>query len=1199
MPKDLSENWAVVAPAFEREKNAGKVAKERLTRGAFASQRDFELQYFGSDGIDSTETGTYAYYPTGLTTMGQTALTGRNGRFIGKQTHKAGTNEPVSGAQKMSAGIGWHFATPVTTSTYVFTPDGRQRPLFAAAPDRLGGRHDCVRGDDGEWYCVYNKVDYNHYKSLLIENEEQVNELTEELKTGRFGTETVAKRKADYQRQRATEDQLRDAELAAGLDPQAGLSEEDKIRMRQANAQYILFSALRDIENAGGVKTSYDDALGSMFDSDDGKASDRAKEKISDIAFRKLIAYIGSPEAFLGSATIPPGVENFFCANSAQLSALVPSLDFYIDGEHVEFPSYTSAENIKLLASARNDPSTMLKGRGTVGTDVGIKSFEWDFQNKHEGDRVLKANLTLHFGTVRELRNQKWLEFVFTGKNRARDTTAARGNKFGTDISFDVFFNSESNGRPVQASHKYAYINALMRMADEGISREEAFGTTFEKKEEPLKTLTAVVGWATPRGMGAKKLLGQGFIEAASRCKKVMELNLTKTNVDFGQQGQVTLNLEYIGSLDAFFADAEDSDIFQSTLMAKKASSIKIKVPNAYQAVDGGISIGNPGGSRLTQHALVNEKSDKERRASMDSAIMSRMGWMAGGSYSSMVHDTSIGGSQSQKADEIRKKYWYWTAQTYSESSWPKGHITRAPTGRTTIAGQGSVPAIEISKGEVQEEIKRLKLKIKALRLKRGQRLIPGGAGRTFGQAGAIRDDSEIQEHSLFLKTATDLLAQINTILYAEINSQFIQSLLERSKLYYVTVDRSSITGSPLGPNSNFKIFVNQKGKDGTKKGLESARRSITKVGRGSGRASAAAQAVRAQATKAALSPEKQRELKMRPAFTLDPTPPTEDANQVLSDLVRIYYIKLGDLVDLVTAGALGSGEAEVVLGSFYPAKLNFRKYASDEIASLADIPISLDYFSQWYVDHIALPGTSQMSLRAFLNKFFTQLVAPLVNQVWNRKQHSSRLYFEFTSMIAPYSLRKPSDEFEKSIFSGGGGPVGIGIGKPDKFIITEGQLKSVCAASSAAFGLPSKQKNKYFFIQGMMLGNEEEMVGNRVDDERRGIMHLVLGSTSSIVKTFNFSEKQMAQLRAMAIENRMPLEGLVLPQDCTVTMFGNTFFRNGQQIYIDADFGLGRAAQALGVGGYYTVRRVQNVIEPGRFETVLECIRLFGSHVS
>jgi len=82
-----------------------------------------------------------------------------------------------------------------------------------------------------------------------------------------------------------------------------------------------------------------------------------------------------------------------------------------------------------------------------------------------------------------------------------------------------------------------------------------------------------------------------------------------------------------------------------------------------------------------------------------------------------------------------------------------------------------------------------------------------------------------------------------------------------------------------------------------------------------------------------------------------------------------------------------------------------------------------------------------------------------------------------------------------------------------------------------------------------------------------------------------------------MSIENALPLEGLVLPQDCTVTMFGNTFFRNGQHVYINADFGLGRAAQKLGVGGYYTVRKVSNTIESGRFETSLELIRLFGSY--
>ena len=72
-------------------------------------------------------------------------------------------------------------------------------------------------------------------------------------------------------------------------------------------------------------------------------------------------------------------------------------------------------------------------------------------------------------------------------------------------------------------------------------------------------------------------------------------------------------------------------------------------------------------------------------------------------------------------------------------------------------------------------------------------------------------------------------------------------------------------------------------------------------------------------------------------------------------------------------------------------------------------------------------------------------------------------------------------------------------------------------------------------------------------------------------------------------------MNGLILPQDCEITMFGNTFFKNGSMVYINAEFGLGAAAEGLGVGGYYKVYKVSNSIEAGNFETKLSLMREFG----
>ena len=116
------------------------------------------------------------------------------------------------------------------------------------------------------------------------------------------------------------------------------------------------------------------------------------------------------------------------------------------------------------------------------------------------------------------------------------------------------------------------------------------------------------------------------------------------------------------------------------------------------------------------------------------------------------------------------------------------------------------------------------------------------------------------------------------------------------------------------------------------------------------------------------------------------------------------------------------------------------------------------------------------------------------------------------------------------------------------------------------------------------------ELNGNRFEDHRRGIYHLVLGSDTGLVKSFSFSQVDLPYYKEMVLEDGGFSEGIFLPQNVTITMVGNTYFTNGQTLFINADFGLGAAARKLGIGGYYTVTRVENYVENGKFETRLTC---------
>jgi len=65
---------------------------------------------------------------------------------------------------------------------------------------------------------------------------------------------------------------------------------------------------------------------------------------------------------------------------------------------------------------------------------------------------------------------------------------------------------------------------------------------------------------------------------------------------------------------------------------------------------------------------------------------------------------------------------------------------------------------------------------------------------------------------------------------------------------------------------------------------------------------------------------------------------------------------------------------------------------------------------------------------------------------------------------------------------------------------------------------------------------------------------------------------------------------------DCDITMFGNSFFHPGQYIFVNPSaigFNLpkpGNISYQLGLGGYFLITKVDSSIEPGKYETKLQC---------
>jgi hypothetical protein len=279
---------------------------------------------------------------------------------------------------------------------------------------------------------------------------------------------------------------------------------------------------------------------------------------------------------------------------------------------------------------------------------------------------------------------------------------------------------------------------------------------------------------------------------------------------------------------------------------------------------------------------------------------------------------------------------------------------------------------------------------------------------------------------------------------------------------------------------------------------------------------------------------------------------------------VRIYYLRFGDIIDAALKAGVSREDYGVVLGSIAPHQVGSSGTPKMQNFSIAEIPISIEYFGQWFLEKIVNQERMTLSFRDFTVSLLKDLLEPVLAQrIAAGSKTFSNVHFDFTVAHSYNPLQRglsyTGPELKEAI-------------TPPNFIM----------ATKPAY---------HYFVVGTHVPSKNKK-GNRSQDEADGIYHLVLGADRGLVKTWSFSEKKMPYLRAMNISNANFGKALVLPQDVSLTMIGNTLFQNGQLIYINADMGLGTVvARELNLGGYYRVVKSENTITPAKYETNLTCM--------
>jgi hypothetical protein len=302
------------------------------------------------------------------------------------------------------------------------------------------------------------------------------------------------------------------------------------------------------------------------------------------------------------------------------------------------------------------------------------------------------------------------------------------------------------------------------------------------------------------------------------------------------------------------------------------------------------------------------------------------------------------------------------------------------------------------------------------------------------------------------------------------------------------------------------------------------------------------------------------------PAAVLDPRVVSNRDFDLVHGTRNLYYMRLGDILDnIINNLALPKDDQDyfkVILGSFSPSQIGIPGFKEEDNVLLADIPITLEYFGQFFIKTVVAPQRNSMSLKEFIIAMYKSLLSPMIREVAKREGKRAPI-FNLTTLFS-------------------------GVEIDEGTVVTQATVRSVAAQREQA----SMATDKYLVL-GVRQVTHAARTGNETEDTFDGIYHLKIGTDRGIVKNFSFSEMNLtSQYRAMQIEKSANNDGvLVVPQNVELTLYGNQFFPNGTLLYIDADVGFGREiAIKLGIGGYYTVIRSVHTITAGKYETVLSC---------
>ncbi len=314
------------------------------------------------------------------------------------------------------------------------------------------------------------------------------------------------------------------------------------------------------------------------------------------------------------------------------------------------------------------------------------------------------------------------------------------------------------------------------------------------------------------------------------------------------------------------------------------------------------------------------------------------------------------------------------------------------------------------------------------------------------------------------------------------------------------------------------------------------------------------------------------------------------EANEPQKDH-RVYYFYFGDLIYLINSTMYDAGDqpwnaslnpfkqknvsgaenSRLLLFDFDYHNPLTEAESSRYTINIAMIPISVDFFFQWYVNNIIKEEVFHIGVGAFIRLLLVELITEAMAEVCMTNEEGHYVNFKHGSIsVAGHSIDVPGDE--KQFID----PITSMLFQskdkvPNPRVFDVAQYYKQNTDGNEQLELPFKSlpedealvfhdlncvegQFQYMYIYGDFADPYHPGMGDEESDAERGTYHLNLAQNNGLVKNISFEKTNIKYQREarMAVQGQAGLTQLSAVYNCEIKMLGNTLFLPGQEVWVN-----------------------------------------------